>query len=175
MAGERELESAAKTGAVNANRDRLGKAGQTVQHVLPVGRESLGFSGRAEREELLDIGAGDEVFSLAGEERHGFHARIAGQRREASEEFILHGARDDVDGLAFEIEHDGRDTIRDAPSDGRRGPGGRGDRRHQRRSSTMANPMPPCAHTEIKPNCTSRRRISLDSVITIRPPVAPNG
>src|SRR4029077_3437595 len=104
MARESEFESAAETGAMNADRDRLRKTGYAVQQVLAVGRESLGFSGRAEREELLNIGAGNEVVSLAGEEGDSLHARIGGQRREAGEEFILHGARDDVDGLGLEIE-----------------------------------------------------------------------
>ena len=43
------------------------------------------------------------------------------------------------------------------------------------RSSTIAKPIPPWAQMEIRPNCTSRRRISLASVVTIRAPVAPKG
>src|SRR2546426_468997 len=46
---------------------------------------------------------------------------------------------------------------------------------HQRRSSTMAKPMPPCAQIDSRPNCTSRRTISFASVVTSRVPVAPNG
>src|SRR5881296_1451076 len=35
--------------------------------------------------------------------------------------------------------------------------------------------MPPCAQIDNSPNCTSRRAISFASVVTMRPPVAPNG
>src|SRR5439155_1224995 len=54
-------------------------------------------------------------------------------------------------------------------------PGERSPRSHQRRSSTMARPIPPCAQIDSRPNCTSRRAISFASVVTSRVPVAPNG
>ncbi len=91
VTGEGKLESAAEAGAVDAHRDRLWKPGDAVEHVLAVGRQALGFGGRRERDELLDIGAGDEVFRLPGEERNGADVRIGGERREAGEELVLHG------------------------------------------------------------------------------------
>src|SRR5438067_240575 len=120
------------------------------------------------------FGAGDEVVSLTREEGDGADTCVVRQGGEAGEEFVLHRARYDVDGLTFEVEHDGRNAVGDLPGDGGSRERGSG-RRHYGRSSTMANPIPPCAHTEMRPNWTSRRRISFESVVTRRPPVAPNG
>ncbi len=43
------------------------------------------------------------------------------------------------------------------------------------RSTTIANPSAPAAHTVISPSSTSRRLISLSRVVVSRAPVAPNG
>src|SRR2546425_11153094 len=61
-AGESELEPAAEARTVDPDRDRLGEAGHTPQHLLPLGREPLGFRGGGEPDELLDVGPPDEVF-----------------------------------------------------------------------------------------------------------------
>ncbi len=58
--------------------------------------------------------------------------------------------------------------------DGRRGTGDGGASRYSR-STTMAKPSPPAAHTVIRPNCPLRRASSWQSVVVMRAPVAPNG
>src|SRR5439155_9463507 len=103
----------------------------------------------------------------AGNERDRLHGAVALERFEGREEIVLDRAGDLVDGFAFQVDGDDGDVVDDLP--GKRGPG------HQRRSRTMAKPMPPCAQIESRPNCTSRRAISFASVVTMRPPVAPKG
>src|SRR5207247_10211855 len=82
---------------------------------------------------------------------------------------LVHGGRNLVDRLVFQIERDDGDAVVGEL------PGERRPRSHQRRSSTMAKPIPPCAQIDRRPNCTSRRAISFASVATSRVPVAPNG
>src|SRR5947209_4932244 len=168
-AGEGELEPAAEASAVNPGGDRFGEARHPAQHVLALGREPLGFRGGGEPDELLDIGPGDEVVGLPREEGDGPYGGVLLQRLERREQVLLHGGRNLVDRLVFRIESDDGDTVVGEL------PGERRPRRHQRRSSTMANPMPPCAQIDRRPNCTSRRVISFASVVTSRVPVAPNG
>src|SRR2546427_11836255 len=158
MAGKGELESATEAGAMNADGDRLRKARHAVEHFLAVGRQSFSFGGGAERDELFDIGARDEVLGFAGEKGDRADPGVVGERREAGQELILDRSRNDVDRLALQVENDGRDAIADIPGDGGRGARPRrSDRRHQRRSSTIANPTPARAQTEMKPNSTPRR------------------
>src|SRR5204863_2563980 len=91
------------------------------------------------------------------------------QRLERREQVLLRGGRSLVGQLVFQVERDDGDAVVGEL------PGERRPRRHQRRSSTMANPIPPCAQIDRRPNCTSRRVISFASVVTSRVPVAPNG
>src|SRR5207253_2078887 len=168
-AGESELKPSAQTCSVDPDGDRLGETGHTPQHVLPLGREPLGFRGRGEPDELLDIGPGYEVLGLPREEGDGPHGGVLLQRLERGEQILLHRGRDLVDRLVFQIESDDGDAVVAEL------PGERRPRRHQRRSSTMANPIPPCAQLDRRRNCTSRRVISFASVVTSRVPVAPNG
>src|SRR5436309_1736869 len=167
VAGERELESSAETGAVDADGDRLREARDAVHHLLPLGREPLGLGGAPDRHELLDVRARDEVLGFAREHGDRPHRGVVLERREGRDELILHRAGELVDGGVLQVERDDGDAVGGLPGERRS--------RHQRRSSTMADAIPPCAHTEMSPNCTSRRFISFASVVTSRPPVAPNG
>src|SRR2546429_7562905 len=89
--------------------------------------------------------------------------------RSRREQVLLHHGRKLVDRLVLQVENDDGDAVVDEL------PGERRARSHQRRSSTMARPIPPCAQIDSRPNCTSRRAISFASVVTSRVPVAPNG
>ena len=173
VARERELEPASETRAMDPHGDGLGEARHAVEQLLPVGGEPLGFGRSGEADELLDVRAGDEIVALTREEGDPLHGAVALERREGREHVVLHGAGDLVDGLALEIERD------DGHRAGGELPGERRAaaplRRHQRRSRTIAKPMPPCAQIDSRPNCASRRVISLASVVTMRAPVAPNG
>src|SRR5205807_1849605 len=164
-AGERELEPAAEAGPMDADDDGLGKRRHASQHLLPLRRQPLRLGGGRQGDEFLDVGAGDEVVRLAGEERDGAHGAIPCEPLERRVELVLDRLRDRVHRLAGGIERDHGDPVPDFPA----------ERRHQRRSRTRANAIPPWAQMEISPNWTSRRRISFASVVTIRPPVAPNG
>src|ERR1041385_5296625 len=108
VAGEGKLEPSAQARAVNSHRDWLGEARDPLQHFLPIGRQSLRRGGGAELHELLDVCTRDEIVLLAREERDGAHAAVVSQRREARQELVFHRTRNDVDGLALEIEDDGR-------------------------------------------------------------------
>ena len=130
VARKRELEPTAETGSMDSDRDRLGEARDTLEHLLAIGREALRLCGRAERDEFFDVGAGDEVIRLAREECDGAHARIVGERGETGEKLVLHRAGNDVDGLAFEIERDGRDAVVHVPRHGGRGQRGSSRGRH---------------------------------------------
>src|SRR5438094_454808 len=167
MAGQSELEPAAQARAVDPDGDRLGKARHALEQCLTLGGQPLRFGSRRERDKFFDVRAGDEVVRLPREKRDRLHGLVALQRLEGGEEVRLYGARDLVDRLALQVECDDRDPVRDFPREGGSG--------HQRRSSTIAKPMPPCAQIESNPNCTSRRAISLASVVTMRAPVAPKG
>ena len=164
-AGEREFEPAAQTRAVNPHDHRLGERRDPAQHLVAIGREAFGFGRRGELDELLDVRAGDEVVGLARKERDRLGTGLGREPLERRVELVLHRPRDDVDGVVGEIERDDRDAILQFASEGR----------HHRRSRTIAKAMPPCAQMEMRPSCTSRRRISLANVVTMRPPVAPNG
>ncbi len=164
-ARQRELEAAAQAPAVNAHRDGFAEIRNAIDQLLPFGREPLRLGGVGEGDELLDVGAGDEIVGLARKQGHGFDTRVPGEPFERRAKLRLHGGGDGVDRFAGDVERDDGDAVGHLP----------GERGHQRRSSTSANAMPPCAQIETRPNCTSRRRISFASVVMTRPPVAPNG
>src|SRR5216684_8724452 len=168
-AGERELESTAQARSMDPDGDRFGEAGHPPQHFLPLGRKPLGFRGGGEPNERLYVRTRDEVLGFPRKERDGSHGGVVLQRIERREQVLLHRGRELVDRLALQVEgHDGNARVGELPGECRA-------RSHQRRSSTMAKPMPPCAQIDSRPNCTSRRTISFASVVTIRVPVAPNG
>ena len=104
------------------------------------------------------------AMKLSGLPEMSTTARIVGIVAEPDEqrlELDLDRGAELVYRLARQIEGDDGDAGLD---------GGREGGHSVARSSTMATPIPPCAQIEIRPNCTSRRRISLASVVTIRAP-----
>ena len=74
VAGERQLEPAAETGAVDRRDDRLGQRLDPAHHLLALEAQPLGLGLGGERGELLDVGAGDEGVGLAGDEHHGLRS-----------------------------------------------------------------------------------------------------
>src|SRR5438552_1287615 len=137
MARQGELEAAAQAGPVDADGDRLREARHALQQLLTVRDEALGFGGARERDELLDVGARDEVVRLAREERHGPHRALALERFERREEVGFQRARDLVDRFALHVERDDRDPVGQLPAEC--------GSRHQRRSRHIAKTLPPCA------------------------------
>src|SRR5882762_760696 len=168
-AGERELEPTAQARSMDPDGDRFGETGHPPQHFLPLGRKPLGFRGGGEPNELLDVCTRDEVLGFPRKERDGSYGGVVLQRVERREQVLLHRGREFVDRLTLQVEgDDGNAVVGELPGERRAGS-------HQRRSSTMAKPIPPCAQIDSRPNCTSRRVISFASVVTSRVPVAPNG
>ena len=165
VTGEDQLEPAAETGPVNRGDDRLGQRLDPARELLALEAQPLRRRARRKRGELLDIGAGDERVGLARDEDRRPDRCVVAELDEQCLELHLRGRGELVHGLAGQVEGDDRDTVLD----------GGGERGHYRRSKTIARPIPPCAQIEIRPNCTSRRRISFASVVTSRAPVAPNG
>lgn len=163
---EREFHPAAKAASVNRCDDRLPAVRHAIHQVLGPATQRRGLLGGVEPGELLDIGTRDEVLRLAGNEHDRAHHRIALQPREESVELERHRGGKGVHWRPRHVQRDHRSAGLDVNVEGGHGHG---------LSRTRALPMPPCAQMEISPNCTSRRRISLARVVTIRAPVAPNG
>src|SRR5690606_19064586 len=165
VGGQCQFESAAETRAVNRGDNRLGAVGDLLHQQLTVARQSRRVVGRAEPDEFLDVGTCDERVGLARTQHHRLHDLVAQQPLEQFLELPTHVGGDLVDRLVGQVERDDGDATADLG----------GERAHGTRSSTIANPIPPWAQIEINPNSTSRRTISLASVVTIRAPVAANG
>ncbi len=135
-ARQRELESSAQARAMDRGDDRLREARDALEHVLATCGEALRLGGALERDKLLDIGAGDEDVGFTGHEDDRLHFRVAREHLERREEFVLDRLRDLVDGFPGQVECDHRNAVDVVPGEG--GTGG-----HQRRSSTIANAIPP--------------------------------
>ena len=166
VTGEREFHPAAKAAPVNRRDDRLPAGLHPVHQFLRLATQRCGLLRGAKPGELLYVGTRDEVLRLAGDEHDRAHHRIALQPREEPVELLRHPGGKGVHRRACHVQGDHGGTGFDVNLEGGHAHG---------LSSTRALPMPPCAQMETSPNCTSRRRISLASVVTIRAPVAPNG
>src|ERR1700752_2866749 len=118
MAARRKFEPPAQATAMNPRDDGFRKTRDAIEHLLTFGREALGFGRRAQLDEFFDIGAGDAVVLFAGEKRDALYARVVRQGRKARDKLVFHRARDDVDRMAFEIQHHDRDAVADVPRDG---------------------------------------------------------
>jgi hypothetical protein len=70
VAGQRDLQAPAQTGTVNGCDDRLLKGFQAAHRFLALEAESLGLGLIGDGRELFDIGAGNEIVRLAGDEHH---------------------------------------------------------------------------------------------------------
>ena len=92
VTGERELQPTAKTAAVNGRNDRLPAGGHPIHQLLGPATQRRRLLGGAEPGEFLDIGAGDEVVRLAGDEHDRAHHRVALQPRQEPIELLRHRA-----------------------------------------------------------------------------------
>src|SRR5690348_6534661 len=170
-AGERKLEPAAEACTVDPHRDRLREARDALQQLLSLGREPLGLGGRGQADKLFDVGAGDEGIGFARKEGDRLDGAVVLERLERGLHVLLDRPRDLVDRLTLEIERDDGDAAFDQLP----GQGGAGGGRHLLRYITIAKPITPFSQLECQANCTSRRTISWESVVTSRVPVAPKG
>ena len=75
-AGERELETAAEGKAMDGRNAREGQGLELIKHRLPGAHQRIALLGRADVDEFLDVGAGDEAAALrrADDEPTGFCA-----------------------------------------------------------------------------------------------------
>ncbi len=165
---KRKLERPAHARAVDCDHERSSLLVNRIEKQLSLMTQSLRFSRALELEKLLDVGAGNETVLLSADENGSANVEIALETIEERDELILHSAIELVDRIAGKIDRDHRDAVDDLRAECV-------GRCHQPRSTTIANPIPPAAHTVISPNCPSRRRSSLSSVTVMRDPVAPNG
>src|SRR6185295_5532272 len=138
-----------------------------AHHLLPLEAQSLRFGLSGERGELFDVRPGDEAVGLPRGQHHRADLGLVADADEQRFELDLHRGVELVDRLAGQVEGHDRDPVAHL--------GGEGRHRYSSRSSTRAYPIPPWAQIEISPNCTSRRFISLASVVISRHPVAANG
>ena len=160
-----QFEAATETGAVNGGDDRFGGVGDALHQQLAVLGEARCLFHGAECDEFLDVGAGNEDVGLARTHDDCLDDVIGLEALHQLLEFPADRLADLVDRIVRRIEGDNGHAVAALECEGT----------HATRSSTIANPIPPCAQIEISPNCTSRRTISFDSVVTSREPVAPKG
>jgi hypothetical protein len=165
-AGERQFQPAAETCAVNCRDNGDTRLLEQVQKPLPKPAGVLRVLLVAEFEELLDVGAGDEYVGLAARKHRRTDRAVTLGHLEDALDLHTQPAVDFVDGVAWSVE--GHDENAGAVLDEKRVA-------HAARSTIIACPIPPAAHTVIKPNSASRRASSLQSVVRMRPPVAPKG
>ena len=156
---ERRLESSAEAGAVDCGDDRNPEVLDGVEQHLTIATQSFRIGCCLEGEKLLDVGAGDPDVGLAADENRGLDGRVALEATDQRHELVLYRAIELVHRLVRQIERDDRDAVRDF--DRQRGlpsrsnePADRDFRRRAHRvlSTTIANPIPPAAHTVINPN-----------------------
>src|SRR5687767_2285450 len=179
-ARHRRLEAAPQAGAMNRRHHRRAELLQAVEQRLPVERQPLRVLGRANLQKLLDVGAGDEGIGLAAQQDRPVNRCITLEPAHELDEILLHDTVELVHRLVREIHGDDSDAVlhlhrhrAGLADDVARSGRSRGG--HPAFSRTMANPMPPAAHTVMRPNWPPRRRSSLMSVIVMRAPVAPKG
>ena len=118
-AGERELEAAAETGAVDRGDDRLGQGLDPAHHLLPLEAQPLRFGLGGERGELLDVGAGDEGVGLARDQHHRADLGVVAEPDEQRLELDLDRGVELVDRLAGQVEGDDRDPVAHLGGEGR--------------------------------------------------------
>jgi hypothetical protein len=116
-AGERELGPEPEAGPVDRDHDRLGEALHPADKLLPRPAERLALVRGRERDELIDVGARDEVVLLPRDQHDPAHGRVGSEPFEHRLE-LPNGARAKaVHGFAGYVERDHGDTV------GRRGAG----------------------------------------------------
>ena len=177
VTGKRQLGAATEAAAVDCANHRLalfdgGKIGMTGAACC------LGILSGTKTEECLDVGTGDEIAALAAEDHGGTDRGVALDGLESVAQILLRRRREGVDGRAGRIEGEHGDATLDLHGDGALCDGWSGHWLcgwRQTRSMTIANPRPPAAQTVSSPNCPPRRPSSLQSVVVMRAPVAPNG
>ena len=82
VAGQRNLETAAQTSAVDGGDDGLLEGFQAADRFLALEAEPLGLRLIGDRRELLDVGTGDEVVGLAGDEHNRADGGVFAQPRQ---------------------------------------------------------------------------------------------
>ncbi len=120
MAGERQLEAAAETGAVDGRDHRFGEGLDAAHQLLALEAQSLRRGACRERRELVDVGAGDEGVRLARDEHGGPDRGFVAESDEQRLELDFDRGTELVHRLAGKIEGDDGDAVLD----------GCGERRH---------------------------------------------
>jgi hypothetical protein len=117
-AGQRELESAAQAGTVDGDDDRDAPLLDAVEHRVPEGARLRRVRRDLELEELVDVGAGDEVALLAGDEYRTDDAGVLLDPVDVRRELVDDGRRELVDRLAGQVEGEDGDAVDDLEGDG---------------------------------------------------------
>src|SRR5579859_1146789 len=179
VAGERQFQPAAQRCAVDRGDGGARQPGQFVEDRLKPATGRFDLTRVVSGGDELQIGPGDKLACLATRHDQPPQTVVRPRRADRRPQVLDQRGIDGIDGVIRPIDHDPADPVRALdrglePGGAERRRGSFGDGRHVR-SSTMAAPTPPAAHTETSPNCAERRSISLTSVVTHRAPVAPNG
>jgi len=115
-----------------------------------------------------EVRARDELARLRADDDESGRPRVARRIHglgQSGEERRIDGVR----AVVRPVDDDAPDAVRAwLESRARRGDGARLDDAHRSSSSTIAAPLPPAAHTDARPNCASRRRISFARVVRMR-------
>lgn len=114
---------------------------------------------------LLDVGARDEDVGLAAPDEERSDARVLRQANQNLGQLDQDVAREFVDLFPGQVKGQDAEAVRTDVE----------LKRAHIASTTMAPPWPPPIHIVASPNWTSRRRISLKSVVTRRFAEDPTG
>src|SRR5687767_3850963 len=164
VAGERQLESSAETGSVDRRHDWHPRLRDEVQQPLAKTAGVFRVLLDLEPEELLDVRAGDEDLGFAAREHDRIHRAVALHLQQDALELGPQRSINLVDRIAGLVEGDEENTGAILRRE-------RGFRflalrfrcqglDHVARSTTIACPIPPAAHTVMRPNWASRRASS---------------
>jgi hypothetical protein len=110
-AGERGLETRAEAGAVDRGDDRNAQRVEAREQRLAAAAQRFGIGRAHDREELVDVRAGDPRVGLPREEHHAAQRRIRLDAPEELAELRAQGGGDLVHGLAGKIDRDERDAV----------------------------------------------------------------
>ena len=154
-AGQRNFESTSQRGTMYGGHERFGQRSEAVQQPLSAARQLLAIGCGCHVLEFIDVGPGNPAVGLPTHQHRPDNGRVLFDTGEEALEYRTHSGIQRVDRrIGLIIAYDGH-----AIQHGQRDPCGRivhhahGLRRcGHTRSTIMACPMPPAAHTVSIPN-----------------------